>query len=149
MQPAQLKNPNSPRTTAASNINPNRYGFANINLNSIAGMSGMNDKIEKLSNLLKARGIKVPSLYTPTTTTPTGAGDDSGGGSVVKYTRQQFDDLYKKNANRQSMNDDNGGDGYFDKLFFMILKHFFKLLVGWISIGLSFMMSQLSLYIFQ
>ena len=128
MQPAQLKNPNSPRTTAASNINPNRYGFANINLNSIAGMSGMNDKIEKLSNLLKARGIKVPSLYTPTTTTPTGAGDDSGGGSVVKYTRQQFDDLYKKNANRQSMNDDNGGDGYFDKLFFM-----FQLYIAFIN----------------
>ena len=128
MQPAQFKNPNSPRTTAASNINPNRYGFANINLNSIAGMSGMNDKIEKLSNLLKARGIKVPSLYTPTTTTPTGAGDDSGGGSVVKYTRQQFDDLYKKNANRQSMNDDNGGDGYFDKLFFM-----FQLYIAFIN----------------
>jgi hypothetical protein len=129
MQPAQLKTPNSPRTTAVSNINPNRYGFGNINLNSIAGMSGMNDKIEKLSNLLKARGIKMPSLYTPT---PTGAGDyggdDSGGSSVVKYTRQQFDDLYKKNANRQSMNDDNGGDGYFDKLFFM-----FQLYIAFIN----------------
>ena len=128
MQPAQLKPPNSPRTTAVSNINPNRYGFGNINLNSIAGMSGMNDKIEKLSNLLKARGIKMPSLYTPT---PTGAGDygdDSGGGGVVKYTRQQFDDLYKKNANRQSMNDDNGGDGYFDKLFFM-----FQLYIAFIN----------------
>jgi hypothetical protein len=131
MQPAQLKTPNSPRTTAVSNINLNRYGFGNINLNSIAGMSGMNDKIEKLSNLLKARSIKMPSLYTPTTTTPTGAddyGDDSGGGSVVKYTRQQFDDLYKKNANRQNMNDDNGGDGYFDKLFFM-----FQLYIAFIN----------------
>jgi hypothetical protein len=128
MQPAQLKPPNSPRTTAVSNINPNRYGFANINLNSIAGMSGMNDKIEKLSNLLKARGKKLPSLYTPTTTGADDYGDDSGGGSVVKYTRQQFDDLYKKNANRQSMNDDNGGDGYFDKLFFM-----FQLYIAFIN----------------
>jgi hypothetical protein len=120
MQPAQLKNPNSP--TAVSNINPNRYGFGNINFNSIAGM---NDKIEKLSNLLKARGIKVPSLYTPTPTRVGDYGDDSGG--VVKYTRQQFEDLYKKNANRQSMNDDNG-DGYFDKLFFM-----FQLYIAFIN----------------
>ena len=126
MQPAQLPPPNSP--TAVSNINPNRYGFGNINLNSIAGMSGMNDKIEKLNNLLKARGIKLPSVYTPTPTGSDDYGDDSGGGGVVKYTRQQFEDLYKKNANRQSMNDDNGGDGYFDKLFFM-----FQLYIAFIN----------------
>jgi hypothetical protein len=132
MQPAQLKSPNSPRTIV-SNINPNRYGFGNINLNSIAGMSGMNDKIEKLSNLLKARGITMPSLYTPTPTrtptTPTRSGDygdDSGG--VVTYTRQQFEDLYKKNANRQNMDYDNGGGGYFDKLFFM-----FQLYIAFIN----------------
>jgi len=128
MQPAQLKSPNSPRTIV-SNINPNRYGFGNINLNSIAGMSGMNDKIEKLSNLLKARGITMPSLYTPTTPTRSGDyGDDSGGG-VVTYTRQQFEDLYKKNANRQNMDYDNGGGGgYFDKLFFM-----FQLYIAFIN----------------
>jgi hypothetical protein len=107
MQPAQLKTPNSP--TDASNIN----------LNSIAGI---NDKIEKLSNLLKARGIKVPAP-TPTPTALTKADDDDdddgdGDGGVVKYTRQQFDDLYKKNANRQNTDHDNSG-GYFDKLFFM------------------------------
>ena len=132
MQPAQLKSPNSPRRTVVSNINPNRYGFANINLNSIAGIGGMNDKIEKLSNLLKARGIKMPSLYTPTPTrTPTRSGDydgDDDGGGVVTYTRQQFEDLYKKNATRQSMYDDNGGGGYFDKLFFM-----FQLYIAFIN----------------
>jgi transcriptional regulator CtsR len=134
MQPAQLKSPNSPRRTIVSNINTNRRGFGNINLNSIAGgagMSGMNDKIEKLSNLLKARGIKMPSLYTPTTTTPTRSGDydgDDGSGGVVTYTRQQFEDLYKKNATRQSMYDDNGGGGYFDKLFFM-----FQLYIAFIN----------------
>ena len=134
MQPAQLKSPNSPRRTIVSNINTNRRGFGNINLNSIAGgagMSGMNDKIEKLSNLLKARDIKMPSLYTPTTTTPTRSGDydgDDGSGGVVTYTRQQFEDLYKKNATRQSMYDDNGGGGYFDKLFFM-----FQLYIAFIN----------------
>ena len=134
MQPAQFKSPNSPRRTVVSNINPNRHGFGNINLNSIAGagMSVMNDKIEKLSNLLKARGITMPSLYTPTPTrTPTRAGDydgDDGSGGVVTYTRQQFEDLYKKNANRQSVYDDNGGGGYFDKLFFM-----FQLYIAFIN----------------
>lgn len=134
MQPAQLKTPNSPRRTIVSNINTNRRGFGNINLNSIAGagMSGMNDKIEKLSNLLKARGIKMPSLYTPTPTrTPTRSGDydgDDGSGGVVTYTRQQFEDLYKKNATRQSMYDDNGGGGYFDKFFFM-----FQLYIAFIN----------------
>jgi hypothetical protein len=132
MQPAQLNSPNSPRRTILSNINPNRYGFGNINLNSIAGMSGMNDKIEKLSNLLKARGITMPSLYTPTSTrTPIRSGDydgDDGSGGVVTYTRQQFEDLYKKNANRQNMDYDNGGGGYFDKLFFM-----FQLYIAFIN----------------
>lgn len=131
MQPAQLKTPNSPRTTAVSNINPNRYGFGNINLNSIAGMSGLNDKIEKLSNLIKARGITMPS--TRTFTAPTRSGDydgDDGSGGVVTYTRQQFEDLYKKNANRQNMDYDNGGGGggYFDKLFFM-----FQLYIAFIN----------------
>lgn len=134
MQPAQLKSPNSPRRTIVSNINTNRRGFGNINLNSIAGagMGVMNDKIEKLSNLLKARGIKMPSLYTPTPTrTPTRSGDydgDDGSGGVVTYTRQQFEDLYKKNATRQSVYDDNGGGGYFDKLFFM-----FQLYIAFIN----------------
>jgi hypothetical protein len=129
MQPAQLKTPNSPRTTAVSNINPNQYGFGNINLNSIAGMSGLNDKIEKLSNLIKARGITMPS--TRTLTAPTRSGDydgDDDSGGVVTYTRQQFEDLYKKNANRQNMDYDNGGGGYFDKLFFM-----FQLYIAFIN----------------
>lgn len=87
--------------------------------------SSMDPSIEKLKVLLKAQqGPKITLL----STTPAADGNDVG-----KYTRKQFEDLYnnEKIAKRQSRsNDDNdsGGDGYFDKLFFM-----FQLYIAFIN----------------
>jgi hypothetical protein len=96
MQPEQVRNPNVVEST-------------------------MDPSIEKLKVLLKAQqGPKITSTPpTPLSTTPAADGD-----SVGKYTREQLEDLYnnEKTANRQSISsgdNDSGGDGYFDKLFFM------------------------------
>jgi hypothetical protein len=94
--------------------------MGNINFSGLG--AGMNSQISKLSNLLKARGkmfipgsASVPSIMNY---------DYDGDGSIVKYTRQQFDDLYKTNIKRSSNFESSGsgdGDGgYFDKLFFML-----------------------------
>lgn len=93
MQPEQVRNPNVVEST-------------------------MDPSIEKLKVLLK--GPKITSTPpTPLSTTPAADGD-----SVGKYTREQLEDLYnnEKTANRQSISsgdNDSGGGGYFDKLFFM------------------------------
>lgn len=115
MQSSYYKRPSSP--TRASIINPLSYDLANINFDGIG--SGITDKITKLSNLLKTRG---------TLPKPIAMNNDyEGDGSVVKYTREQFNDLYKTNA-RRSSSEESGGDGYFDKLFFM-----FQLYIAFIN----------------
>lgn len=93
--------------------------------------AGIGDQVAKLSNLIKTRGkmflpqsLSMP--YVPRKMTY----DYDGDGSLVKYTRQQFDDLYKTNIKRSSSYPGvNSGDGgYFDKLFFM-----FQLYIAFIN----------------
>lgn len=115
--------PPPPRASRASNINPYSYGgLSNINFNGIG--AGITNQIEKLSNLLKARGIKAVS---PPALSPINY-DYQGDDGVVKYTRQQFDDLYKTNVTRTSNMETGGNDGYFDKLFFI-----FQLYIAFIN----------------
>lgn len=119
MQPTYYKRPYSP--TRASSINPLSYGLGNINFDGIG--PGITEKITKLSNLLKTRGIPA------TAPRPIVMNYDyEGDGSVVKYTRQQFDDLYKTNIRRSSSVGVSGDGGYFDKLFFM-----FQLYIAFIN----------------
>ena len=96
----------------------NRRDMVNINLNNLDLEKIMgSDQIKKLKTLLEARGI----LPTPTPTTDDdddGDSDDSDNGKLVKYTRQQVEDLYKKNTNNSSDKGDDGGGDYFGKLFF-------------------------------
>jgi hypothetical protein len=71
-----------------------------------------------------------------TTTMP-----EIGDGGVVEYTRQQLDDLYKKNAKRSwNSYGDNGSAGYFDKLFFMFQLYiaFIYALMNAANMGASF-----------
>lgn len=87
--------------------------------------SSMDPSIEKLKVLLKAQqGPQITLL----STTPAADGNDVG-----KYTRKQFEELYnnEKTTKRQSRSNgdnDSGGDGYFDKLFFM-----FQLYIAFIN----------------
>lgn len=112
---------------------PNLSGYnlgnmGNINFSGLG--AGIGDQVAKLSNLLKVRGKKfLPnSLYA--SPPPVMTYDYDGDGSLVKYTRQQFDDLYKTNIKRSSSYSGvNSGDGgYFDKLFFM-----FQLYIAFIN----------------
>lgn len=114
--------------------NFNNFGLGNINLEA---------QIQKLQGLL----AKVPSTLlthtTPILTTPTM--DDDG---VVEYTRQQLDDLYKKNAKRGWNTDgDNDNAGYFDKLFFMFQLYiaFIHALMNAANMGASFVLGNQTL----
>jgi len=110
-----------PRVSNGYGYNLNNLG--NINFSGLG--AGINDQVEKLRNLLKARGTAAPAASNPTNY------DYDGDGSIVTYTRQQFDDLYKTNIKRSSLNsglDDGGQGGYFDKLFFM-----FQLYIAFIN----------------
>ena len=110
--------------------NFNNFGLGNINLEA---------QIQKLQGLL----AKVPSASslalipkTPAFTTPT-----VNDGGVAIYTRQQLDDLYKKNAKRGWNSDgDNDNAGYFDKLFFMFQLYiaFIHALMNTANMGASF-----------
>ena len=107
------------------------YNLGNIGNINFSGLgAGIGDQVAKLSNLLKVRGKKfLPnSLYV--SPPPVMTYDYDGDGSLVKYTRQQFDDLYKANIKRSSSHSGfNSGDGgYFDKLFFM-----FQLYIAFIN----------------
>jgi hypothetical protein len=120
MQPSYYNLPHSP-TSKAPSI---KYGLGNINFNGFG--SGITNQIEKLSNLIKARDMKA---FSPPVVSPSPMNYDyEGDGSVVKYTRQQFDDLYKTNVKRGSSMEMGGNDGYFDKLFFM-----FQLYIAFIN----------------
>ena len=99
-----------PRVSNGYGYNLNNLG--NINFSGLG--AGIGDQVAKLRNLLKARGIAAPAASNPMNY------DYDGDGSIVTYTRQQFDDLYKTNIKRSSLYSgaDNGGEGgYFDKLF--------------------------------
>jgi hypothetical protein len=115
MQPTQFKKSYSPPSKASSV----KYDLGSINFNGVD--ASITSQIAKLSNLMKARDIKavlpVPPIY-----------DYGADGGVVKYTRQQFDDLYKTNVKRSSNMETGGNDGYFDKLFFM-----FQLYIAFIN----------------
>lgn len=115
------------RQSQGGQSNFNNFGLGNLNLGA---------QIQKLQGLL----AKVPSTSlthtTPAFTTPTM--DDDG---VAVYTRQQLDDLYKKNAKRGWNSDsDNGNAGYFDKLFFMFQLYiaFIHALMNTANMGASF-----------
>jgi len=111
---------------------PNEYGYNLGNINFSGLGAGINDQVAKLRNLLKARGkMFIPGLASssaPQSNPSIMNYDYDGDGSIVKYTRQQFDDLYKTNIRRSSNYSDSGGDGYFDKLFFM-----FQLYIAFIN----------------
>ena len=110
----------------AYNPNPNRHGYnlANIGNINFSGLgAGIGDQVAKLSNLLKARGkMFIPESLSVPPVSRKITYDYEGDGSVVKYTRQEFDDLYKTNIKRSSLysgSTSSGDGGYFDKLFFM------------------------------
>lgn len=110
--------------------NFNNFGLGNINLEAqIQKLQGLLAKVPSTSSL-----IPKPSM---TTTMP-----EIGDGGVVEYTRQQLDDLYKKNAKRgwNSGFGDNGNAGYFDKLFFMFQLYiaFIYALMNAANMGASF-----------
>ena len=115
-----------PVTTTGQQLIPNtrpvnRRGVVNINLDNLNLDKIMgSDQIKKLKNILEARGILPTPTPTPTPTTDDDdGGDDSDSGKLVKYTRQQVEDLYKKNTNNSSgTGNDGGGGDYFGKLFF-------------------------------
>lgn len=115
-QPEQVEKPVNPTGQPV-----NRRGMVNLNLNNLDLEKIMgSDQIKKLKTLLEARGI-LPTPTTPTTDDDDDdGGDDSDNGKLVKYTRQQVDDLYKKNTNNSSGTGSNGSGGgdYFGKLFF-------------------------------
>jgi hypothetical protein len=116
MQPT----PTQPRVSNGYGYNLNNLG--NINFSGLG--AGIGDQVAKLRNLIKARGTAAPASNPMTY-------DYDGDGSIVTYTRQQFDDLYKTNIKRSSLYSgaDNGGEGgYFDKLFFM-----FQLYIAFIN----------------
>jgi hypothetical protein len=109
--------------------NLNNFGLGNLDVGA---------QIQKLKALL----AKVPSTSSlipkPSMTTTMPA---IGDGGVVEYTRQQLDDLYKKNAKRGwNSYGDNGSAGYFDKLFFMFQLYiaFIYALMNAANMGASF-----------
>ena len=113
-EPEQVEQLEKPVRTTGQPVN--RRGMVNINLNNLDLEKIMgSDQIKKLKNLLEARGI-LPTP-TPTTDDDDNSVDDSDNGKIVKYTRQQVEDLYKKNTNNSSDKGNDGGD-YFGKLFF-------------------------------
>lgn len=115
-------------TSPRSNFN--NFGLGNLDVGA---------QIQKLKALL----AKVPSTSSlipkPSMTTTMPA---IGDGGVVEYTRQQLNDLYKKNAKRSwnSGFGDNGNAGYFDKLFFMFQLYiaFIYALMNAANMGASF-----------
>lgn len=113
-------------TSPRSNLN--NFGLGNLDVGA---------QIQKLKTLL----AKVPSTSSlipkPSMTTTTMP--EIGDGGVVEYTRQQLDDLYKKNAKR-SWNSDGNNAGYFDKLFFMFQLYiaFIYALMNAANMGASF-----------
>ena len=118
-EPEQVEQLEKPVRTTGQPVN--RRDMVNINLNNLDLEKIMgSDQIKKLKTLLEARGI----LPTPTPTTDDddddddGDSDDSDNGKLVKYTRQQVEDLYKKNTNNSSDKGNDGGGDYFGKLFF-------------------------------
>lgn len=109
------------------NPNSNRYNLGNLaaNINFTGLGSGISDNVSKLSNLLK-KNVKI---FLPESAPPVTTYDYDGDSNVVKYTRKQFDDLYKQNTKRSSSYSGvNNNDGYFDKLFFM-----FQLYIAFIN----------------
>ena len=113
--------------------NGNGYNLSNINFSGLG--AGINDQVAKLKNLLIARGkmfIPGSSAFAPAPTPTIMNYDYDGDGSIVKYTRQQFDDLYKANIKRSSnfgsTTGSSGDGGYFDNLFFM-----FQLYIAFIN----------------
>ena len=113
-------------TSPRSNLN--NFGLGNLDVGA---------QIQKLKALL----AKVPSTSSlipkPSMTATTMP--EIGDGGVVEYTRQQLDDLYKKNAKR-SWNSDGNNTGYFDKLFFMFQLYiaFIYALMNAANMGASF-----------
>ena len=113
--------------TRSPRSNLNNFGLGNLDVGA---------QIQKLKTLL----AKVPSTSSlipkpsMTTTMP-----EIGDGGVVEYTRQQLDDLYKKNAKR-GWNSDGNNTGYFDKLFFMFQLYiaFIYALMNAANMGASF-----------
>jgi hypothetical protein len=128
MQPTYYNRPYSPPPPPrAANVNPYSYGSGNINFNGIG--QNITQQIEKLSNLLKARGIKALSSSPLSPPPPTKMNYDyDGDGALVKYTRKEFDDLYKTNIKRSSHMEMGGNEGYFDRFFFM-----FQLYIAFIN----------------
>ena len=114
--------------TRSPRSNFNNFGLGNLDVGA---------QIQKLKTLL----AKVPSTSSlipkPSMTTTTMP--EIGDGGVVEYTRQQLDDLYKKNAKR-SWNSDGNNTGYFDKLFFMFQLYiaFIYALMNAANMGASF-----------
>ena len=114
--------------TSSPRSNFNNFGLGNLDVGA---------QIQKLKTLL----AKVPSTSSlipkPSMTTTTMP--EIGDGGVVEYTRQQLDDLYKKNAKR-SWNSDGNNAGYFDKLFFMFQLYiaFIYALMNAANMGASF-----------
>ena len=114
--------------TRSPRSNFNNFGLGNLDVGA---------QIQKLKTLL----AKVPSTSSlipkPSMTTTTMP--EIGDGGVVEYTRQQLDDLYKKNAKR-SWNSDGNNAGYFDKLFFMFQLYiaFIYALMNAANMGASF-----------
>jgi len=116
--------------TRSPRSNFNNFGLGNLDVGA---------QIQKLKTLL----AKVPSTSSlipkpsMTNTMP-----EIGDGGVAVYTRQQLDDLYKKNAKRgwNSGFGDNGNAGYFDKLFFMFQLYiaFIYALMNAANMGASF-----------
>ena len=115
------------RQSQGGQSNFNNFGLGNIN---------MEAQIQKLQGLLAKVQSTSLTHTTPAFTTPTM--DDDG---VAVYTRQQLDDLYKKNAKR-GWNSDSDYDnaGYFDKLFFMFQLYiaFIHALMNTANMGASF-----------
>lgn len=116
--------------TRSPRSNFNNFGLGNLDVGA---------QIQKLKTLL----AKVPSTSSlipkPSMTTTTMP--EIGDGGVVEYTRQQLDDLYKKNAKRSwNSYGDNGSAGYFDKLFFMFQLYiaFIYALMNAANMGASF-----------
>ena len=117
--------------TRSPRSNFNNFGLGNLDVGA---------QIQKLKTLL----AKVPSTSSlipkpSMTTTPM---SEIGDGGVAIYTRQQLDNLYKKNAKRgwNSGFGDNGNAGYFDKLFFMFQLYiaFIYALMNAANMGASF-----------
>ena len=116
--------------TRSPRSNFNNFGLGNLDVGA---------QIQKLKTLL----AKVPSTSSlipkPSMTTTTMP--EIGDGGVAIYTRQQLDDLYKKNAKRGwNSYGDNGNVGYFDKLFFMFQLYiaFIYALMNAANMGASF-----------